>query len=125
MTSWGGFEGEVAVVLEPDGRTVKVEHSFAYMRPNGQKITVEAGLTCDGASIPRILWPLAGGPFEGKHRAAAIVHDYLYSLGRAGTPLMTRAEADRCFYEAQRCCGVSAFSARSKYLAVRAFGPRW
>lgn len=123
--SWGGFEGACEIELLPDGRKVRVVESFAYMRPNGMRVTVAAGLVCDGASIPRILWPFAGGPFEGRHRLAAITHDYLYSLGRAGTPLVDRATADRIFYEAMRCCGVSAFSARTKYFAVRAFGPRW
>mgnify|MGYP001041562264 CR=1 FL=1 len=118
--SWGRFEGAVRVELLDDGRTVRICEPFAYVRANGEAYEVPADFVCDGASIPRILWPLSGGPFEGKHRAAALVHDYLYRLF-----IGTRANADRVFYEGMRCCGVNVISARAKYTAVRLFGPRW
>lgn len=103
---------------------MRICEPFAYVSAGGMRVTVPGDFVCDGASIPRILWPLSGGPFEGRHRDAALVHDYLYACGRLGEPEYSRATADRIFLEAMRCCGVSAFHARAKWLAVRAFG-RW
>lgn len=125
MSRWGAFSAHPRVELLDDGRRVRVCDAFAYTRASGGRVTVPAGFECDGASIPRVLWPLSGGPFEGRHRSAALIHDYLYACGRDGKPECSRKEADQTFYEAQRACGCSAVSARTKYLAVRAFGPRW
>ena len=125
MGRWGCFSSNPRVEFLDDGRRVRVCETFTYQRASGQIFTVPQGFTCDGASIPRILWPLSGGPFEGRHRDAALVHDVLYAEGMTGTPIVDRATADRIFYEAQRCCGVPWVNAVAKYLAVRCFGPRW
>jgi hypothetical protein len=74
----------------------------------------------DGASIPRVLWSVVGGPLEGQYRNASIVHD---------------VECDRkqedcdavhlMFYEACRCGGVSETKAKLLYSGVYYFGPQW
>lgn len=38
---------------------------------------VPAGFESDGASIPRLLWPLIGPPISSSHLIPAVVHDYL------------------------------------------------
>lgn len=40
-------------------------------------IIVKAGFRWDGASIPKFLWK-RGFPTDGKHRAAALIHDFIY-----------------------------------------------
>ena len=62
-------------------------------------IEVPSGFLTDLASIPRVFWPLV--PVNGRHRAAAILHDYLYV-----TQPCTRAEADALFLEAMHAGGV-------------------
>lgn len=132
-SAFGWFEDDPVLELLPDGRSVRLVESLRFVRSGRHAfdtIEVPAGFVCDGASIPRILWPLSGGPFEGKHRDGAIVHDYLYSRIRELWPERNdtrwrdgvRADADHVFYEAMRACGVSEIHARAKYAAVRLFG---
>ena len=40
-------------------------------------IHVKKGFRWDGASVPKILWPFGLLP-DGKHRAAALIHDFIY-----------------------------------------------
>lgn len=40
-------------------------------------IIVKAGFRWDGASVPQFLWK-RGYPTDGKHRAAALIHDFIY-----------------------------------------------
>jgi uncharacterized protein DUF1353 len=79
-----------------------------------------AGSEVDGASIPRSLWSLMGGPFEGKYRNASVLHDVAYDQ-------KTRpwSQCDRMFYNAMRCSGVSAVDAGMMYYSLRKFGHHW
>ncbi len=124
---FGRFSRSSRVEFLADGRSVRIVREFSFIRPDGGWIKVPRGFVCDGASIPRILWPLSGGPFEGKHRDAALVHDALYASHRCAKHTgdqFDRATADRVFYEAMRAGGVDAIRATCKYLAVRMFGGR-
>lgn len=90
-------------------------------------VTVPVGFVSDGATIPwpfTYIWPRWGR----KYRRPAVLHDYLYKLGRAGTPhplAVKRLHADRAFYRAMRDTRVSLPVRVLFWLAVRAFGPRW
>ena len=42
------------------------------------RITVPSGFRYDGATVPRILWTLSGIRPDGIHRAASLIHDYIY-----------------------------------------------
>lgn len=42
------------------------------------KITIPSGFRYDGASIPRFLWTITGFLPDGLHRAASLIHDYIY-----------------------------------------------
>ena len=86
----------------------------------GERIAARAGFVFDGASIPRPLWGITGGPFEGDYRCGAIIHDWLYHMRDR-----PRAEADAVFYDAMRAAGVGWYRAKKMWAAVRMFGPRW
>jgi hypothetical protein len=86
-----------------------------YLRSDHGLIAVPTGFVTDLASIPRVFHPLI--PVNGKHRAAAIIHDYLYE-----TQTTTRAEADLIFLEAMEASGVRFTQRWAMYLAVRMGG---
>jgi len=61
-----------------------------------------------------------GGPFDGKYRNASVLHDVAYDQ-------KTRpwTEADRMFYNAMRCSGVSPTEAKTMYYALYRHGRHW
>lgn len=83
----------------------------------GLRVTVHPGYRYDGASIPRMFWRLIGGPFSGAYAPAALVHDALYE-----TQMVSRAHADRVFYDLMRRCGEGRARAKLMYWGVRAGG---
>jgi hypothetical protein len=80
-------------------------------------LEVPAGTLTDFASVPRL--PLAFLLAGDKAHAAAVLHDWLYTVKKT-----TRAEADRLFALAIRAEGHSGALARLMHLAVRAGGAR-
>jgi hypothetical protein len=100
-------------------RVFILESKFRYISSKGT-ITVPSGFPTDGASCPRIIWPLFS-PLD-SYFGSAVVHDFLYS------PLndrFTRAESDRLFLEAMTASGVDWFTRSAVYGAVRLFGWRF
>jgi hypothetical protein len=91
-----------------------------YIDPDGVVWIAPAGSVVDGASIPRVLWSFMGGPFDGKYRNASVLHDVAYDQ-------KTRPwkEADRMFYNAMRCSGVSPTEAKTMYYALYRHGRHW
>jgi hypothetical protein len=84
-------------------RVFVLEHYYRYHSSRGT-ITVPTGFPTDGASIPRIFWPILGP--HGSYFGAAIIHDYLYARASNGRHLMTRSDADKLFLEAMYNSGV-------------------
>ncbi|MGA9657610.1 MAG: DUF1353 domain-containing protein [Asticcacaulis sp.] len=84
----------------------------------GKVIVVPRWYVTDFASVP---WYGQGviDP-QGPTARAAIIHDWLYTIGEKGK----REEADAIFYRAMIAFGVSDLSARIAYNAVRAGGER-
>lgn len=117
---WGRFEGDLLVKFLDDGRLCELVEDYLYVRPDQSAWPVLEGAQVDGASIPRLLWPLIGGPFEGQYRNASIIHDY-YCDNEERDWQTTH----QMFYEAMRCKGVGAAKAKVMYYAVYRFGPRW
>ena len=78
------------------------------------------GQRADGASIPRYLWSVMGGPFEGKYRKASVLHDVAY-----GEHKRHWKDCDRMFYYAMRCSGVGATESKTMYYALYKFGHHW
>src|SRR6184192_629998 len=117
---WGHYSGYVEARWENDGRSMTLLSELRYTDPQGQVWIASAGSQVDGASIPRSLWSFMGGPFEGKYRNASVLHDVAYDQ-------KTRPwkEADRMFYNAMRCSGVSPTEAKTMYYALYRHGRHW
>lgn len=80
-------------------------------------IEIPAGFETDLASIPRSFMGLI--PVNGKHRNAAIVHDYLYVIK---PDWCSRSLADSVFLEAMQVLGESRLRRGAMYAAVRVGG---
>ena len=119
-TKWGHFDGEPVTKWNPDGRTMTLLTELRYTDPNGHVWVAPIGSVVDGASIPRYLWSLMGGPFEGKYRNASVLHDVSY--GEKKRPWQ---DCDRMFYYAMRCSGVSGVEAKTMFYALYRFGHHW
>ena len=101
-------------VTKRGGRLDRLVVNYVYVI-FGIQIFIPAGFLWDGASIPRILWPLLGSAF-GLYGYAAMVHDYLYA-----SRMVPRKIADKIFYEIMRKHGVNKFKAWLMYKAVSRF----
>lgn len=91
-----------------------------YTDPKGVVWIAPAGSNVDGASIPRVLWSIFGGPFEGKYRNASVLHDVAYD--QRARPWQ---QVDRMFYDAMRCSGVGVVEAKTFYYALYRHGRHW
>lgn len=120
MNEFGYYEGEVVAKWEDDGRLMTLIHTVKYVDPAGVEWIAPAGSKTDGASIPQIAWTLVGGPYEGKHRKAAVFHD-------VACVEKTKAweQVHRMFYNAMQAAGVPELTAKQMFAAVYAFGPKW
>ena len=114
---WGYYSGPVDTRWENDGRSMTLLNELRYTDPKGVVWIAPAGSKVDGASIPRSLWSLMGGPFEGKYRNASVLHDVAYDQH-----IRPWQECDRMFYNAMRCSGVSAIEAKTMFYALYRFG---
>ena len=76
--------------------------------------TVPHGFRTDFDSIPRL--PVVFAVFKERARTAALIHDYLYSIG------YDRYESDRIFLRMMVAEGVRLRFALPIFLGVRAFG---
>jgi len=119
-SKWGYYSGEPVTRWNPDGRTMTLLSELRYTDPQGVVWSAPAESQVDGASIPRSLWSIMGGPFEGKYRNASVLHDVAY--GQHNRPWQ---DCDRMFYNAMRCSGVSAVEAKTMYYALHRFGHHW
>ena len=117
---WGYYSGEPITRWDSDGRSMTLLSELRYTDPKGETWVAPAGTKVDGASIPRYLWSLMGGPFEGKYRNASVLHDFSYD--QHNRPWQ---DCDRMFYNAMRCSGVSATEAGTMYYALYKFGRHW
>lgn len=116
----GSYEGKPLVELLEDGRRVRLSAPFAYIDPATTRWEVPKDAIVDGASIPRALWTLIGGPFEGRYRNASIIHDWYCDL--RSRPWK---KVHRMFFDAMITSSVPASKARLLYAGVYLGGPRW
>lgn len=119
-SKWGHFNGEPVTKWNPDGRSMTLLTELRYTDPNGFVWVAPIGSVVDGASIPRYLWSIMGGPFEGQYRKASVLHDVAY--GQKKRPWQ---DCDRMFYYAMRCGGVNAVQAKTMFYALYRFGHHW
>jgi hypothetical protein len=78
--------------------------------------TIPRGYVWDGASIPGLIRPWMGDPFEGPNRDSGLLHDYLYEVAK-----VPRAQADELFYRELLADGDGSVEAKLKWSAVRMF----
>lgn len=81
-------------------------------------LTVPADFVSDGASIPKILWPIIGAPIGNKHLPAAIVHDFLCE---SACDYEQRLIGDAVFFELLKRCGVAYWRRAAMYCGVRIY----
>ena len=104
----------------PSSDNIQLTAPLAYSCPRTtQTYIVPAGFISDGASIPRVLWPLIGRPFDHRWRKEAVLHDFFY---RAPVDIVDRKTADLMFYDSLRANGLRRSKAQAMYLGVRAGG---
>jgi hypothetical protein len=99
-------------------RVFQLSHYFRYIGSNST-ITVPTGFQTDGASVPRVFWPILQ-PY-GPYFPAAIIHDYLYC--KCSNKLgLERKDADLIFKEAMFNLGIGWLTRETIYRAVRLGG---
>jgi hypothetical protein len=108
------------IMTVDDSRIFELASPFRYIGSRGT-ITVPAGFTTDGASVPRVFWSIFQ-PF-GEYFPAAVVHDYLYSP-RSMHLRLERKTADLIFKEAMYNLGIGWLTRGTIYQAVRLGGWR-
>ena len=118
--SYGSFAASPKVELLPRRREVKLLEPLIYTDPCGAKWISPKDSIVDGASIPRIAWPIVGAPLDGAYRDASIIHD---------VACVTRTSAWKVVHDAflfaMLAGGVEQWRAKVMYAAVYHFGPRW
>lgn len=117
---YGKFVGRVEAVWSEGGRTMTLTQPLEYVDPTGVEWLAPSGSTVDGASIPRFIWPLTGGPFEGDNRKASVIHEVACNVKERPWE-----QVHETFYCALRAGGVGNVQAQILYAAVHHFGPRW
>lgn len=75
---------------------------------------VPVGFITDGASVPRVFWPIF--PHDGASFPAAIIHDFDYSHNPTGE---SRKKCDKAFLANMKRCGLSWIHRHTIYRAVR------
>ena len=118
--SWGHFSGPVDTRWDSDGLNMTLLSEVRYTDPYGVVWVAPAGSKINGASIPRAFWSFFGGPFDGKYRAASVLHDVAYE--QQARPWQ---QCDRMFYNALRCSGVGVIEAKTMYYALYRHGHHW
>lgn len=118
--SSGRYTGTLVLEALPDARLMRLHNVFGYIDADGLIWDVPVGAIVDGASIPRVFWPIIGSPFVGKYRSGSVIHDWFCSI-------RTRPwqATHRMFHQAMLTSGVDSLKARLMYLAVRYGGPSW
>lgn len=123
----GTFKGDLDVrflsAVSGDGQRIEMIQllqPFGYKDSKGVDWDVPSGFISDGASIPRELWVLLGGPFSGPYRDAAVVHDfYCWTKDRKWE------DVHDVFAEAAAKRGTSESLTKVLYAGVLFGGPRW
>lgn len=149
------FTGSLVIEEVVPGRRWRLREPLRYeagAKGSGFVIEVPAGFETDGATLPAVLRLVLA--VWGTYGRAACIHDYLYSLIRAGEHAkpnllgsvtmgrvfegleyqrgvptadarVARAWADNEFYLAMRACGTRPSLAWLMWAAVRLFGRQY
>lgn len=116
----GEFTSNPSFKMDKDGATITLSEDLIFKDGQRRVWRTPAGYRSNGASIPKVLWSVIGGPLSGRYRIPAVMHDYFCDRRSHDWRIVHRA-----FYEGMRSAGVSATKAWIMYRAVHNFGPRW
>lgn len=113
LTPWGKWDSALqAEFLDTDPQTIRLTRPLRWQDKYGS-VEAPAEFVSDGATIPRAVWSLVGGPFDGLYAAPAMIHDY----GLRQTNANVWAVHYR-FYLGMRAKGVGFAPASLFYAAV-------
>lgn len=104
-----------------NGHVRLLENYYVDIPPIG-RVLVPKGFESDGASIPRLVWPIVGPPIRGKHFRAAVVHDCLCDYAARRKCYGLRIIADAVFYYLLAVDRIPYWKRAAMYLAVRFWG---
>ena len=114
------FTSKLKCDFVPLSDNIILTAELAYRCDRSQQVfVVPQGFVSDGASIPRVLWPIIGQPFDFRWRKEAVLHDFFY---RAEHKIVSRKLADQIFYDSLRDNGLRYTKAQSMYIGLRLFG---
>ncbi|WP_172966212.1 DUF1353 domain-containing protein [Cupriavidus pauculus] len=118
---YGYFVGQpVLVEWDATGTTMTLQRQLSYFDPTGAEWVAPEAMRTDGASIPKVAWSVIGGPFEGRYRDAAVIHD-----AACNAKNQPWERVHEIFYLSMLANGVDQLTAKIMYMAVYHFGPRW
>ncbi len=98
----------------------KLIEDYSYKDNDGVIRTAPAETIVNGASIPKAIWGIFGGPWSGKYRNASVIHDWMCQDRTEPSDL-----THEIFYDALIDSGVKKSTAGTMYYAVYYFGPEW
>lgn len=106
-------------VMGSDTRFRLVEEFVLPLDEVGGELTIKikAGFVFDGASIPRLFWPITGHPMDPRRLVASLVHDWLFS-----NHLLPRLFADALYYQLCVDYGLPSWRAAIEFWALRRYG---
>ena len=100
------------------GPILKGSRTYELLEPMcHDRGVVPRGFITDGASVPRILWPLF--PHDGASFASALIHDWDYQHSQS-----TRKNVDLAFLDNMKECGLAWIHRRLIFRGVRLGGRR-
>ncbi len=105
---------------DPGHTEFRLLEDYVFTAASGKNYTVPAGVVVNGASIPKAVWSVVGGPWSGRYRNASVLRDFM-----SENLLEDSETVHRLFYEAMLASGVSRAKAKLMYFAVLKGGPQW
>ncbi len=127
----GYFQGELMLLdvaenhvhegdFDPGHTEFQLVKEYAYVDGKGNRWVVPKNTVVNGASIPKVVWSAIGGPWSGKYRNAAVIHDWMCE-----EQVEDSSFVHRIFHEAMLDSGVDEKLAWIMYKAVDIGGPKW
>lgn len=114
------FSGPVIAEWLDDGRDMRLVQELKFTDTTSRVWVAPAGSRINGASIPRIFWPIVGSPYVGKYRRASVIHDVECAL-----KFSDWEDVHRVFNEMMKFDRVDNHLRQRIFKAVWYFGPRW
>ena len=113
------FIGKLELQPVPDSKaTYKTLNPISFVDSAGTTWSVPTGFVFTGASIPRVAWSAISPSGEGS--AAFVLYEYSVTQRTASS-----AAVNQMFLEALVAAGVSPPQAKTLFVAVQTFGPRF